>query len=243
MQEFKIMEPKNIIAGILAAGFEVLLIVALLAILNSSPVEIESEDYLNLNVRLSSAEKTTAPEKEPEIRESTPDPVFEALQTFKPPEKKKEPDGVTAGIKTIDVGKKDSPTPPEGFFAPKDIDFGEMAPVLTKKTIDKKRLFDSDTVSFTELAEYDIPNLDSVRSGLERDYQRILQNPSVRRETVTGTVIVELFITGSGETEVDVRKAVSPELTNIVIKNLKLLRLGKRIDPIQVRVEVDFSPR
>lgn len=244
---------------------EVLLIVALLFVINSSPYETEKESFLSININLSSSkappivedvpiesdpDPVVAPEQ-PVTKQ--PDPLFEALKTFQAqPAQKVE--GVTSGIKTLEVTESNNPlNVPESIFEQKTLDFNQIqaAPPL-KKAIDKEVLFSVNQASANErqnaeildlnaLEQYDIPNLDSVKSGLQQDYQALLSKPNIRKEAVSGQVIVELYITGtSANTLVNISSAVSPELANIVVKNLKLLYIPDRIDPLRLQVSVSF---
>jgi len=245
---------------------EVLLIVALLFVINSSPYETEKESFLSININLSSSkappiveevpvepdpEPVVSPEEQPVTKQ--PDPLFEALKTFESQPTQKV-QGVTSGIKTLEVSGPDNPlNVPESIFEQKTLDFNQIqvAPP-TKKTIDKEVLFSVNRSSASEsqnteildlnaLEQYDIPNLDSVKSGLQQDYQALLSKPGIRKEAVSGQVIVELYITGtSANTLVNISSAVSPELANIVVKNLKLLYIPDRIDPLRLQVSVSF---
>ncbi len=270
------IDPKFIISGILAAIFEVILIVALLFIINSTPFEITQEEVLTLNINMNLPSKTIPvkeqvidkePEKvlpevvsqEPPIKEppvqKQPDPLFEAMKTFETkPALKVE--GVTSGIKTLEVPQSlDRPMRvPESIFEQKTLDFNQVRSLQPlKRSIDNDVLFALSKTSETEtkgaqildlnqLEEYDIPNLDSVKSGLQQDYQALLERPGIRKETVSGTVLVELYITSSSvNTLVNISSAVSPELANIVVKNLKLLYIPDRIDPLRLQVSVTFK--
>lgn len=259
------IEPKFIVSGILAAIVEVLLIVALLFVLNSSPIEHQREEYLSININMSSSktepkveEAVVQQQPEPvtsqeEPINKQPDPLFEALKTFEAQEPQKV-EGVTSGIRPVEVSQpENSLNVPESIFEQRTLDFNQIqAAPPPKKTIDNDVLFSlvspannqaqsAQILDLTALEQYDIPNLDSVKSGLQQDYQALLKKPGIRKEAVSGQVIVELYITGSSaNTLVNISSAVSPELANIVVKNLKLLYLPDRIDPLRVQVSVSF---
>lgn len=259
------IEPKFIVSGILAAIVEVLLIVALLFVLNSSPIEHQREEYLSININMSSSktepkveEAVVQQQPEPvtsqeEPINKQPDPLFEALKTFEAQEPQKV-EGVTSGIRPVEVSQpENSLNVPESIFEQRTLDFNQIqAAPPSKKTIDNDVLFSlaspannqaqsAQILDLTALEQYDIPNLDSVKSGLQQDYQALLKKPGIRKEAVSGQVIVELYITGSSaNTLVNISSAVSPELANIVVKNLKLLYLPDRIDPLRVQVSVSF---
>jgi hypothetical protein len=259
------IEPKFIVSGILAAIVEVLLIVALLFVLNSSPIEHQREEYLSININMSSSktepkveEAVVQQQPEPvtsqeEPINKQPDPLFEALKTFEAQEPQKV-EGVTSGIRPVEVSQPENPlNVPESIFEQRTLDFNQIqAAPPPKKTIDNDVLFSlvspannqaqsAQILDLTALEQYDIPNLDSVKSGLQQDYQALLKKPGIRKEAVSGQVIVELYITGSSaNTLVNISSAVSPELANIVVKNLKLLYLPDRIDPLRVQVSVSF---
>ncbi len=262
----KEIEPKFIISGILAAIVEVLLIVALLFVINSSPYETKKEAFLSININLSSSKAPAIVEKVPvepdpdpvaaseeQPVSKQPDPLFEALKTFQA-EPAQTVEGVTSGIKTLEVSEPDhSLNIPESIFEQKTLDFNQIqAAPPTKKAINKDVLFSVNQTSTSEkqnaeildlnaLEQYDIPNLDSVKSGLQQDYQALLSKPGIRKEAVSGQVVVELYITGtSANTLVNISSAVSPELANIVVKNLKLLYIPDRIDPLRLQVSVSF---
>lgn len=259
------IEPKFIVSGILAAIVEVLLIVALLFVLNTSPIEHQREEYLSININMSSSktepkveEAVVQQQPEPvtsqeEPINKQPDPLFEALKTFEAQEPQKV-EGVTSGIRPVEVSQpENSLNVPESIFEQRTLDFNQIqAAPPPKKTIDNDVLFSlaspannqaqsAQILDLTALEQYDIPNLDSVKSGLQQDYQTLLKKPGIRKEAVSGQVIVELYITGSSaNTLVNISSAVSPELANIVVKNLKLLYLPDRIDPLRVQVSVSF---
>lgn len=259
------IEPKFIVSGILAAIVEVLLIVALLFVLNSSPYETEREEYLSININMSPSKAEPKVEeavvqqqpepvvpKEQEINKQ-PDPLFEALKTFEAQESQKV-EGVTSGIRPVEVSQPENPlNVPKSIFEQRTLDFNQIqAAPPTKKTIDSDVLFSladptnnqvqsAQIIDLNALEQYDIPNLDSVKTGLQQDYQALLKKPGIRKETVSGQVIVELYITGSSaNTLVNISSAVSPELANIVVKNLKLLYIPDRIDPLRLQVSVSF---
>jgi hypothetical protein len=179
--------------------------------------------------------------------------LFEALKTFEAQEPQKV-EGVTSGIRPVEVSQPKNPlNVPESIFEQRTLDFNQIqAAPPSKKTIDNDVLFSlvspannqaqsAQILDLTALEQYDIPNLDSVKSGLQQDYQALLKKPGIRKEAVSGQVIVELYITGSSaNTLVNISSAVSPELANIVVKNLKLLYLPDRIDPLRVQVSVSF---
>lgn len=258
------IEPKFIVSGILAAIVEVLLIVALLFVLNSSPIEHEKEDYLSININMSASkaepalEETVMQEKpepvvpqEQEINKQ-PDPLFEALKTFEAQAPQKV-EGVTSGIRPVEVQSENPLNVPESIFEQRTLDFNQIqsAPPA-KKIIDNDLLFsvtqssdstpkNAQILDLNALEQYDIPNLDSVKAGLQQDYQALLKKPGIRKEAVSGQVIVELYITGSSaNTLVNISSAVSPELANIVVKNLKLLYIPDRIDALRLQVSVSF---
>ncbi|MEA1885213.1 MAG: hypothetical protein U9N62_11970 [Thermotogota bacterium] len=259
------IEPKFIVSGILAAIVEVLLIVALLFVLNSSPYETEREEYLSININMSPSKAEPKVEeavvqqqpepvvpKEQEINKQ-PDPLFEALKTFEAQESQKV-EGVTSGIRPVEVSQPENPlNVPKSIFEQRTLDFNQIqAAPPTKKNIDSDVLFSladptnnqvqsAQIIDLNALEQYDIPNLDSVKTGLQQDYQALLKKPGIRKETVSGQVIVELYITGSSaNTLVNISSAVSPELANIVVKNLKLLYIPDRIDPLRLQVSVSF---
>ena len=259
------IEPKFIVSGILAAIVEVLLIVSLLFVLNASPFETEREEYLSININMSSSRaepkveeavvqqqpEPVAP-KEQEINKQ-PDPLFEALKTFEAQAPQKV-EGVTSGIKPVEVSQSEnSLNVPNSIFEQRTLDFNQIqAAPPTKKTIDSDVLFSianpannqaqsAQILDLNALEQYNIPNLDSVKAGLQQDYQALLKKPGIRKEAVSGQVIVELYITGSSaNTLVNISSAVSPELANIVVKNLKLLYIPDRIDPLRLQVSVSF---
>jgi len=259
------IEPKFIVSGILAAIVEVLLIVALLFVLNSSPYEHEREEYLSININMSSSKaepkveeaivqqqpEPVTPQEQPVSRQ--PDPLFEALKTFEAQEPQKV-EGVTSGIRPVVVSQPENTlNVPESIFEQRTLDFNQIQTALpAKKTIDNDVLFslakqsenqvqNAQILDLNALEQYDIPNLDSVKSGLQQDYQALLKKPGIRKEAVSGQVIVELYITGSSaNTLVNISSAVSPELANIVVKNLKLLYIPDRIDPLRLQVSVSF---
>ena len=259
------IEPEFIVSGILAAIVEVLLIVALLFVLNSTPFETEREEYLSININMSSSRaepkveeavvqqqpEPVAP-KEQEINKQ-PDPLFEALKTFEAQAPQKV-EGVTSGIKPVEVSQSENPlNVPKSIFEQRTLDFNQIqAAPPTKKTIDSDVLFSianpannqaqsAQILDLNALEQYNIPNLDSVKAGLQQDYQALLKKPGIRKEAVSGQVIVELYITGSSaNTLVNIFSAVSPELANIVVKNLKLLYIPDRIDPLRLQVSVSF---
>ena len=241
---------------------------ALLFVINSSPYESEKEEYLSLNINMSTSQEKPdvqevqevpldpTPQPNPAVEEPVtrkPDPLFEALKTFeaKPAQKV---EGVTSGIKTLEIQESKNPlNVPESIFEKRTLDFNQIQAALpSKKSLDNEVLFSTTNRSANEiqnaqildlnaLEEYDIPNLDSVKTGLQQDYQALLQKPGIRKESVSGQVIVELYITGSSaNTLVNISTAVSPELANIVVKNLKLLYIPDRIDPLRLQVSVSF---
>ncbi|MFP4461222.1 MAG: hypothetical protein ACOC34_00255 [Thermotogota bacterium] len=242
---------------------------ALLFVINSSPYETEKEELLSLNINMStsqaerevkeSQEVPVEPKPEPppaveEVVNRKPDPLFEALKTFevKPTQKV---EGVTSGIKTLEVQEEQkSLNAPESIFEEQTLDFNQIQAALpAKKTIDNDVLFslaqsstndpqNAQILDLNALEQYNIPNLDSVKAGLQQDYQVLLSRPGIRKEAVTGQVVVELYITGSSvNTLVNISSAVSPELANIVVKNLKLLYIPDRIDPLRLQVSVSFQ--
>ncbi len=243
------------------------MIVALLFVINSSPYESTKEKFLSLNINMSSSkvdpvvqETPVQPEPNPEPPVVTeepvnrqPDPLFEALKTFeaKPAQKV---EGITSGIKTLEVQENENPlSVPESIFEQRTLDFNQIqAAPPAKRSINSDVLFstanrtsgeqqNAQILDLNALEQYDIPNLDSVKSGLQKDYQALLTKPGIRKESVSGQVIVELYITGSSaNTLVNISSAVSPELANIVVKNLKLLYIPNRIDPLRLQVSVSF---
>jgi len=245
----------------------VLLIVALLFVINSSPYEPETEEFLSLNINMSASksepkveEVPVEPKPEPPVTkeepvQKQPDPLFEALKTFeaKPAQRV---EGVTSGIRTLEVEENEnSLNVPESIFEQNTLDFNQIQSALpSKKVISNDVLFsttnnrptneqqNAQILDLNALEQYDIPNLDSVKSGLQQDYQALLSKPGIRKETVSGQVVVELYITGSSaNTLVNISSAVSPELANIVVKNLKLLYIPDRIDPLRLQVSVSFK--
>jgi hypothetical protein len=264
-----LFEPKFIISAILAVVVETVLVASLVFLINASPVTIQKEEFLTINLN----RMTQTQEKEATIEEKkSPDPVkpveqkmpeqnkqpdalLEALKTFQPEQPKQKVEGVTSGLKTLEVPKVKKNSP-ESIFEQNTLDFNQIHSAPVKRKINSATLFSEKSLSsvanpvdtdriynISELQQFDIPNLEQVKSALVEDYQQLLNKKNIRPESVSGKVTVDLTLGNSSQTEVTIISATSPELANLVVKNLKLLYLSKNLNPLTLRVEVSFSAK
>ncbi|HPJ90099.1 MAG TPA: hypothetical protein PLO84_13365 [Thermotogota bacterium] len=264
-----LFEPKFIISAILAVVVEAALVASLVFLINASPVDIQREEYITINLNMMSQtqpeqiEKPAEPipdpvmpeEQKPVEQNKQPDALLEALKTFQPQQPKTEIEGVTSGLKTLEVPETDR-SAPESIFEQNTIDFNRIQTAPVKRKINSATLFSEKDLSSTnnpidtsriynlnELQQFDIPNLDHVKNALIEDYQQLLNKKNIRVENVSGTVTVELVLGKSSQTNVTILSAASPELANLVLKNLKLLYLAENLNPLTLKVEVAFSAK
>ena len=255
MENVQRMEPEKILSFILTAVFEMLLIAFIIFILNVNPAKIPQDDppiTLKINFVKSSMEAvaentsklpdvTPIEEKTPEIVES--DPLLEALagMTFE-----KNPKGVTAGYRTVESKREISEIEPEGLFAIPDL-FSEKRSETTipQKKISSQNfstLKENQKLSFNDLKTYNFPNYEEVAASLKKDYNELLKKtPKTRLDSLKGIVTVKMTLQTNGNPDVELVYSASPELANIFLKNLKLLRTGQRLEPVLIAVEVEFS--
>jgi hypothetical protein len=263
-----VFDPKLIVSAILAAVVEVAIIASLIFVINASPFEVKKEEYITINLNMMEnkqvkeqeiveqpkPEPVKPVETQPEEQKKQPDALFEALKTFQQqPTQKVE--GVTSGLKTIETPLIKT-TKPDSIFEQNTLDFNQVQSAPAKRKINSALLFSEKSTSLNsssadpnyiynlnELQQFDIPNLDSVKNALVEDYQQLLKGKNIRPETVSGNVSVELRLDKSSKTTVTIITAVSPELANLVVKNLKLLYLSENLNPLTIKVNVGFSAK
>jgi len=96
------------------------------------------------------------------------------------------------------------------------------------------------SIRFEELKEYAFPNYEEVAAALKKDYNDLLKRQGTRTSLLEGNVIVNMRFDKSGFPSVDMVSSPSPELANIVLRNMKLLRSGQNTEEMIFQVSLNF---
>lgn len=248
------IEPVHIISALLSSTIEVLLIVALIYIIQTPIVHEEEREPIKMDIVL--AQNTVFNEKTQDVTEDITeekiekaetvkafDPIFEAMSTFEKVEKQ-QIEGVTSGYEIVERGINDELEVPETLIPLGDISFNDVSRSVGMKKMKRVSTYQNgtagDRVSFSSLKQY-FPNFSTVQEGMGRDYNSLLSKTSkVNDRNLQGLVLVDMKLMEDGNVDVKIISAPSPELSNLVLKNLKLLRTGQRLEALSFTVEINF---
>ncbi len=251
------VEPVHIISALLSSTVEVFLIVALIFIIRAEPVvEVEekplkmeivlSENYTNSYDENTAAEvkETENTKTDSEIPAPVFDPIFEALNTFKRADKLPESGETTSGFNIVEKQVADVLVAPDTIIPIGNVSVGELTNSRSAKKMKKISSFTpsetGERISFNNLEQY-FPNFSVAQQGLNRDYNALLNKiPKPNLQNLQGMVIANMTLKEDGNVDVGIVSAPSPELSNLVLKNLKLLRTGQRIGELSFTVEINF---
>jgi hypothetical protein len=246
------INPVYLISAMVAVMMEVLLLAAFIFIIRSAPYEVKSDPPIKIQLIAPAAitekkeetipetvipERTIIEEKKPE---SEPDPLFDRLSDFQPV--KSIPVKKTATIlpQTAEIKKAIEPQT-YLFELPSNLQVSASNPEPVKRINQVYRENEYRTLRFEELREYAFPNYDEVAAALQKDYNDLLHKQSTRSTLLTGEVVVLLRFDKTGFPTVELVNSSSPELTNIVMRNLKLLRSGQNTEEMTFQVSMLFK--
>ncbi len=241
---------------------EVLLLAAFIFVIRSSPYAIESEPPMKINLTAAPS-SSEVPEPEPPqpviptvvpnepaqekpiervpdpVKEAEPDPLLEQLLAFQPKAPSTPQKATTFLPQTSDAP---SPLAPQNqLFEIQEIALPvsqNVAPPKRYQPVYRENEYRS--VRFEELKEYAFPNYEEVAAALKKDYNDLLKRQGIRTGLLEGGVVVNIHFGKTGFPSVEMVSSPSPELANIVLRNMKLLRSGQDTEEMTFQVSLNF---
>ncbi|HPN28672.1 MAG TPA: hypothetical protein PLU68_07030 [Thermotogota bacterium] len=262
MEQRMPLNPIHIIAAMVAVMLEVLILALFIYIIRSAPYEIEREPPMRINLTAATVQKEEIPEKpqppipsvtpkqpEPEkpiettpepVKEVEVDPLLEQLLAFEPKALSTPQKATTYLPQTRDTP---APMAPQaGLFDVQDIPLPpsqSLAPPKRYQSVYRENEYRA--VRFEELKEYAFPNYEEVAAALKKDYNDLLKKQGSRASLLEGNVVVNMRFEKTGFPTVDTVSSPSPELANIVLRNMKLLRSGQNTEEMTFQVSLSFQ--
>lgn len=239
-----VLNPLYILSAMVAVIMEVGIVALFIFLLQTIPYEIKQDAPIEITLSDYIPEKTLPVEVQQVLPTQDvvelPDPVFEQILSFQPMAPIVPQKSITY---LPQVSEETAELEPQSqlFELPATLPVTQKigAPVKRYSTVVREGEYR--TIKFEELKDYAFPNYDEVAASLQKDYNELLKKPGLRRSSLTGEVAILLKFEKTGFPIVELITSISPELTNIVLRNMKLLRSGQTQSEMVFQVKVGFK--